>query len=146
MFKCHFNNVDELKEFLKNSEFDEVKFCVDPDYIEAIIGLGDDGKLVYDYNKMVEHLANIYRQEPNCDDPYLDASEWIDYNCDIPYWHIANTFDEELEMEYPKLYTEFSRDAIIGEDTYGNILLDSEQDTIDIQEYLDKEEIPYNVI
>lgn len=65
MIKCKFENVEELKTFLKDSDYDEVKFCIDPDYIDAIIGLSDEGKIVYDYFLMVAHLAKICQLPTN---------------------------------------------------------------------------------
>jgi len=78
MFKCKFENLEELKLFLNDSDYDEVKFCIDPDYIDAIIGISDEGKIVYDYFLMVAHLAKIYEADGTSEDPEMDAIEWID--------------------------------------------------------------------
>ena len=50
-------------------------------YDSSIIGVTIDGKVVYDYNKMIEELMN---DEEWC---YEDAAEWIDYNTirSLPY-------------------------------------------------------------
>lgn len=127
MYKCSFNNVEELKKFLECTDFEEVKFCVDPDYIEAVIGFTDYGKLVYDYEKMIEHLAKIYMEEGNCDDPYTDAVEWIEYNADIPYWEIVYTDEETLEPEYGQLKKQLNKypNIIIGLNTHGSLLIDA---------------------
>lgn len=54
---------------------------VSPDYEDAIIGVTHDGRIVYDYDKMVEYLMD---KEGWSD---IDAIEWIDYNVirSIPY-------------------------------------------------------------
>ena len=150
MFKASFKNVEELKKFIQDYDFDEVKFCVDPDYIEAIIGLSDYGKLVYDYDKMVEHLARIYEQEPNCDDPQTDAVEWVGYNCDIPYWEIV--YREDIYDSFPELSGMFDnyKRTVIGQNTHGVLLLDSEyvtdKEIEDIESILQDNEIEYKII
>ena len=68
------NSLEELEEYLKKSDYDAVKFFVNCDYVTAIIGINDEGRLVYSYDKMVEHLINKDKME------YEDAVEWIDYN------------------------------------------------------------------
>lgn len=51
-------------------------------YDRAIVGITEDGRLVYDYWKMVEELMI---DDPDCE--YHDAIEWVDYNTirAIPY-------------------------------------------------------------
>lgn len=52
-----------------------------PDYSTAIIGVTEDSKIVYDYEKMIEYL--IHYEDMN----YEDAVDWIGYNTirSIPY-------------------------------------------------------------
>lgn len=52
-----------------------------PDYDNAIIGITTDGKVVYDYSKMIESLMEQDKMT------YLEAVEFIDYNTirAIPY-------------------------------------------------------------
>jgi len=45
-----------------------------PDYDDAIIGVDSDGHVVYDFDKMVEHLMREDGME------YEDAVEFIEYN------------------------------------------------------------------
>lgn len=45
-----------------------------PDYDSAIIGISDDNRVIYDYDKMVAHLMEVDGME------MLDAMEFIDYN------------------------------------------------------------------
>lgn len=51
------------------------------DFDNSIIGITEDGRIVYDYNKMVAEFA----QDEECDE--LEAIEWLDYNTlrAIPY-------------------------------------------------------------
>ena len=52
-----------------------------PDYDNAIIGITTNGKVVYDYSKMIESLMEQDKMT------YLEAVEFIDYNTIrvIPY-------------------------------------------------------------
>ena len=52
-----------------------------PDYDDAIMGLTHDGRVVYDYDKMVEHLVNKDGMSEE------EASDFICYNTlrAIPY-------------------------------------------------------------
>ena len=53
----------------------------DEEDIDAVVGYTTDGRLVYDYNKMVDCLV---KQE---DMEEIEAMEWIDYNTvrSLPY-------------------------------------------------------------
>ena len=50
-------------------------------YDGSIVGVTTDGRVVYDYDKMVEELM----QDEQCS--YEDAADWIDYNTirSLPY-------------------------------------------------------------
>ena len=43
-------------------------------YDYSVAGITEDGRLIYDYDTMIEEFA----QDNNCD--YSEAREWIDYN------------------------------------------------------------------
>lgn len=155
MIKVSFKTLDDLTSFLEDGGFSEVRFCVNPDYVDAIIGVSDEYKVVYDYDKMVEHLAKIYAKDDKCSDPYTDACEWIDYNCDIPYWEIVTRDKDDyvpLEENNPDFYKRFSdyKKYIIGMNTYGSLLIDSEYITDqiidDMESILDEFEIDYKII
>lgn len=69
------------EEILENNGYDietlqEEKTILyrNPDFSTAIIGISDDYHIVYDYNKMVEHLMTYegFTEE--------ESVEWIDYN------------------------------------------------------------------
>jgi len=89
MVENYFNTHDELMEFLQDRELEDTVYLTklndeQADYVTAIIGVTDEGTLVYDYNKMVEYLMNTDNMS------YEDAVEWIDYNTirTLPYMGI----------------------------------------------------------
>lgn len=66
-----------------------------PDYDEAIVGVTDDGQVVYDYDAMVECLMkqdNIGR---------LEAIEFIEYNTmrALPYFENAPIVMNRIRLE-----------------------------------------------
>lgn len=154
MFKCSFTTLEELNKFLLESDYGEVKFCVDPDYVDAIIGISDESKIVYDFDRMVEHLANIYKSDEDIDDPYSSASEWIEYNCQIPYWEVVYTLEDDSDLyeygeEFPEQFSDYTN-AIIGINNYGVLLLDSEHVKVynidDIEGLLNKYNVSHKII
>lgn len=76
-----FRSIDELETFLIEQGRKESVFFTNPDFLEAIIGMSDDGRLVYSYSRMVESLMLKEKMS------YEDAVEFIDYNTvrSIPY-------------------------------------------------------------
>lgn len=76
-----FQSIDELREFLVARGEEETVYFTNPDFIDAIIGISDDGRLVYSYSKMVDSLMLGDHMS------YEDAIEFIDYNTvrSIPY-------------------------------------------------------------
>ena len=61
-------------ERLLDAGYDGVKYLVDYSYDDALIGVTDDNRAVYDFNKMVEWLVLTEDFEPSV------AIEWIEYN------------------------------------------------------------------
>ena len=53
---------------------EEVLILDDHAYDKSIIGLTEDGRLIYDFDKMVKEFA----EDEQCDE--LDAIEWLEYN------------------------------------------------------------------
>lgn len=51
-------NLDELKEYLSNLDYEDTIVLENPSYITAIIGISEDGRLIYDYEKMIEFLMD----------------------------------------------------------------------------------------
>lgn len=69
-----FKTVDELQEYLAERGYEHLEFFANPDFIDAIIGVSEDGRLVYSYSKMIESL--VLRDKMS----YEEAVEFIDYN------------------------------------------------------------------
>lgn len=67
---------EELKEFLSNFGYEETVVFEDPSYDTACVGLTDDGRAVYDYDKMIEHLMEV---------DGMDADEAADFIHTTPY-------------------------------------------------------------
>ena len=63
-----------LKELLCNAGCEDTVVLERPDYLSAIIGIRDDGRLVYCYEEMVDCLMREDGMEVE------EAMEFIDYN------------------------------------------------------------------
>ena len=79
--KKKMKDVEELRDFLEERGLENTTFFTNPDFISAVIGLTDDGRLIYDYEKMIEDLS----KQDGIDEE--GAMEFIDYNTirTIPY-------------------------------------------------------------
>lgn len=66
-----------------------------PDYDEAIVGVTDEGLVVYDFDKMVEILVKRDGMEE------LEAIEFIEYNTirSLPYFENAPIVMNKLRLE-----------------------------------------------
>jgi hypothetical protein len=69
-----FKNVEELKDLLKELNYENTVVFDNPSYLNAIVGISDDGALCYSYEKMIKCLMEEDKME------YDDAMEFIDYN------------------------------------------------------------------
>lgn len=70
-----FNTLDELKEYLCGRGYEEIVVFDNPSYVTAAIGTEESsGRVIYDYEKMVEFLMETDGMT------YEDAAEFIDYN------------------------------------------------------------------
>lgn len=62
--------------------YEDVKVLVNYSYDDALVGISDDNRAIYDYDLMVEWLINTegFSEE--------EAMEWIDYNTirALPYF------------------------------------------------------------
>ena len=69
------------KDILMDQGFEDFIIFENPDYDSAIIGITEDNQVVYDYDKMIEHLM----QEDGMD--YEEAIDFISYNTirSLPY-------------------------------------------------------------
>lgn len=84
--KCNMD-IEELKKYLQ-SNYGGYAIFETPCFNDAIIGISENGNLIYSYEKMVESLAQEYiKSSSNEDEAYTDAMEFIDYNTirTIPY-------------------------------------------------------------
>ena len=62
------------REILAEMGYEDVVVFDNPDFDSAIIGISDDNRAIYDYDKMVAHLMDVDGME------MIDAIEFIDYN------------------------------------------------------------------
>lgn len=65
---------EELIQKLEDNGYENVVIFKDYDYASAFVGVTDDGRAVYEYDKMVDYLMSKE------DWTYEAAVEWIDYN------------------------------------------------------------------
>lgn len=70
------------EERLLNAGYDDIKYLTNYSYDDALIGVSEDGRAIYDFDKMVEWLMN----EVGLSDS--EAVEWIEYNTirALPYF------------------------------------------------------------
>ncbi len=62
--------------------YEDVKYLVNESYDDALIGVSEDGRAIYDYDKMVDWLVDKYDWTDE------EAVEWIEYNTirALPYF------------------------------------------------------------
>lgn len=72
----------KAEERLLDNGYEGVKFLTDFSYDDALIGVTEDERAVYDYNKMVEWLVK------NEEFTEEEAMDWISYNTirALPYF------------------------------------------------------------
>ena len=70
-----------LSEYCEDKGLEKVIILDHAAYDRSVVGITEDGRLVYDYQKMVDEFA----EDENC--KILEAMEWVDYNTlrAIPY-------------------------------------------------------------
>lgn len=66
--------IDSLKEWLCENGHEDTVVLESPDYLSAIVGISEEGRLIYSYNKMIEHLMTVENMDAE------EAMEFIDYN------------------------------------------------------------------
>lgn len=62
------------KEILVDLDYEDLVIFQNPDYDEAIIGVSHDDRVIYDYDKMIEHLVNKEHMSIE------DAADFISYD------------------------------------------------------------------
>ena len=74
-------DVETLKEWLRDNDHEDTALFESPDFLSAIMGITEDGRLIYSYQRMVASLI----AEDHIDED--EAIEFIDYNTirTIPY-------------------------------------------------------------
>ena len=74
--------LEQIKEYLNDHCYEDTLVFESPDYANAFLGVTDEGRAVYDYEKMITCLV----EEDNMDEE--EAIEFIDYNTlrAIPYF------------------------------------------------------------
>ena len=63
------------REILCDLGYEDSIIFKNPDYDEAIIGVSSNGRVIYDFDLMVEHLMKYDGMDE------MEAMEFIDYNC-----------------------------------------------------------------
>lgn len=73
--------IDSLKDFLCELGHEDAVVLESPDYLSAVAGVSEDGRVIYSYPRMLEHLVL------NDGMTYEEAAEFIDYNTigSLPY-------------------------------------------------------------
>lgn len=76
---------NDVKELIESYEYEDVMIFSNPDYASAFIGISEDNRAVYDYDKMVEHLMDRDGMTE------IEAIEFIEYNTirSLPYFENA---------------------------------------------------------
>lgn len=64
----------DARERILNAGYEDVTYLTNYSYDDALIGISDDNRAVYDYDKMVKWLIE---KEDFTEE---EAIEWIDYN------------------------------------------------------------------
>lgn len=72
--------IQELRDYIAEINEEAIMFD-DPSFDHSIVGLSEDGRVIYDYDLMVDEMS----QDDNIDPE--EAAEFIDYNTirSIPY-------------------------------------------------------------
>ena len=94
--------VNDVKETLHELEHDESVVFENPDYVSAIVGMTEDGRVVYSYDKMITHLVETDGMTEE------DAIDFISYNTEraIPY---AGAMAPISFIQFPALQTNNER-------------------------------------
>lgn len=64
----------KAEERILNAGYEDVVYLTNYSYDDALIGISEDNRAVYDYNKMVKWLVETEKFTEE------EAIEWIDYN------------------------------------------------------------------
>lgn len=77
----HPKNIMNAEERLLNNGYEGVIYLVNESYDDALIGVSDCGRAIYDYDLMIKWLMNKYNWTEE------DSIEWVEYNMirSLPY-------------------------------------------------------------
>ena len=69
------------EEKLLDAGYEGIKYLTNYSYDDALVGVSEDGRAIYDYDKMIEWLM----EEEGWN--YEEAAEWVEYNTlrSLPY-------------------------------------------------------------
>lgn len=83
----------ENRDLLNELEYEDAVILENPDYDSAIIGVSEDRRVIYDFDKMVEHLMETDGMTDE------EAIEFIEYNTirALPYFQNAPIIMYSLE-------------------------------------------------
>jgi hypothetical protein len=65
---------DDVRELIEDYEYEDVLIFSNPDYASAFIGISDDNRAIYSYDKMIRHLMD---KDSMTD---IEAIEFIEFN------------------------------------------------------------------
>ena len=73
---------NDVKKLIEDFGYENVLIFSNPDYASAFIGVSEDNRAVYDFNKMVDYLMEVDGMEE------IEAIEFISYNTirALPYF------------------------------------------------------------
>lgn len=76
------NTEEDVRKLIEDYDYEDVVIFSNPDYASAFIGVSEDDRAIYDYDKMIEHLMD----KDGLTD--MEAIEFIDYNTirALPYF------------------------------------------------------------
>lgn len=86
---------DDVRRLIEDCNYEDVVIFSNPDYASAFIGISEDNRAIYDFDKMVEHLV---REDGLTD---IEAIEFIEYNTirSLPYFENAPIIMYSLPLE-----------------------------------------------
>jgi hypothetical protein len=62
------------EERLLDAGYEGIKYLIDEGYDDALIGVSEDGRAIYDFDKMVDWLIKKYGWSD------IESIEWIEFN------------------------------------------------------------------
>lgn len=68
------NNFKSIEEKILDAGYENVVYLVNYSYDDALVGISEDNRAIYDYDKMIEWLMEKESLSE------LEAIEWIEYN------------------------------------------------------------------